>query len=164
MRGRGMLDGGLPNYSVYATADQRHIAVGALEKHFWVDFCTGLGRADLIDCTQHAPVEELFRSKTFDEWKEILARLDSCIEPVLVGPQELTSHPQHVARNTFLPGDSKVGSHTQVVMGPRLSEHTPGRLTVAPRLHQHTRQVLLASGFTENEIEQFQKDGAIVCE
>jgi alpha-methylacyl-CoA racemase len=34
-RGADLLSGGVPCYGVYATADGRHMAVGALEKKFW---------------------------------------------------------------------------------------------------------------------------------
>jgi alpha-methylacyl-CoA racemase len=46
-RGADLLSGGVPCYGVYATADGRHMAVGALEKKFWELLCDTLGRPDL---------------------------------------------------------------------------------------------------------------------
>ena len=40
-RGTNLLDGGAPFYGVYATADDGHMAVGALEQRFYDEF-TGL--------------------------------------------------------------------------------------------------------------------------
>jgi crotonobetainyl-CoA:carnitine CoA-transferase CaiB-like acyl-CoA transferase len=36
-----------PGHQVYATADGSHIALGAVEDHFWGRLCTALGRPDL---------------------------------------------------------------------------------------------------------------------
>jgi crotonobetainyl-CoA:carnitine CoA-transferase CaiB-like acyl-CoA transferase len=38
-----MLTGGSPRYGLYATADGRFLAVGALEPKFWEAFCEGIG-------------------------------------------------------------------------------------------------------------------------
>ncbi len=37
-RGEDYLTGGLPNYSLYVTADDRYMALGALERKFWRTF------------------------------------------------------------------------------------------------------------------------------
>ncbi len=42
-RGRNVVDGSLPYYTVYETADGRHMAVGALEDRFFAEMCRGLG-------------------------------------------------------------------------------------------------------------------------
>eukprot|EP00604_Paraphysomonas_vestita_P001414 CAMPEP_0174823788 /NCGR_PEP_ID=MMETSP1107-20130205/27627_1 /TAXON_ID=36770 /ORGANISM="Paraphysomonas vestita, Strain GFlagA" /LENGTH=155 /DNA_ID=CAMNT_0016047819 /DNA_START=1 /DNA_END=465 /DNA_ORIENTATION=- len=34
-RGTSLLDGGIINYNIYETKDQKYITVGALEDHFW---------------------------------------------------------------------------------------------------------------------------------
>lgn len=46
-RGADLLSGGVPCYGVYATADGRYMAVGALEWKFWELLCDTLGRPDL---------------------------------------------------------------------------------------------------------------------
>ncbi len=48
-RGEDLLTGGVPCYGVYATADGRYVAVGALEAKFWTLLCRTLGRHDLVD-------------------------------------------------------------------------------------------------------------------
>lgn len=42
------LNGGAAYYQVYATADGRHVALGAVESKFWRAFCEAAGRADWI--------------------------------------------------------------------------------------------------------------------
>ena len=41
-RSENMLAGGSPRYALYATADDRLLAVGALEQKFWDAFCEGI--------------------------------------------------------------------------------------------------------------------------
>ena len=48
-RGNNWLTGAYANYNIYETKDHRYLAVGALEKKFWANLCTVLGRMDLID-------------------------------------------------------------------------------------------------------------------
>ncbi|HNM97408.1 MAG TPA: CaiB/BaiF CoA-transferase family protein, partial [Marmoricola sp.] len=38
-RRSGLLDGGMPFYDLYETADGRHMSVGPLEPQFWAEFC-----------------------------------------------------------------------------------------------------------------------------
>ncbi|HEV2219455.1 MAG TPA: CaiB/BaiF CoA-transferase family protein, partial [Casimicrobiaceae bacterium] len=47
-RGETMLDGGIPNYAVYSTKDDKYITIGALEPWFFANLCRALGREDLI--------------------------------------------------------------------------------------------------------------------
>ena len=66
------LRGDLPCYGIYATADGRYIALGALETHFWAAFCRAVGREDWLgrgyDVTLREDVAHLFRQHTLAEW------------------------------------------------------------------------------------------------
>jgi crotonobetainyl-CoA:carnitine CoA-transferase CaiB-like acyl-CoA transferase len=94
--GMGMLTGALPCYRCYPTGDGGALALGALEPHFFVNFCTAIGRPELGDkpfamgeagrATMDAICETL-ATKSRDEWVAILDGLDVCVEPVLT-PQE----------------------------------------------------------------------------
>ncbi len=84
-----IFSGALPAYCVYRTRDDRYIAVAALENHFWEGFCQHIGRPDLIplgyalgDSAAHAALKDLFQSKTFAEWEQILQDTAFCISPV----------------------------------------------------------------------------------
>jgi crotonobetainyl-CoA:carnitine CoA-transferase CaiB-like acyl-CoA transferase len=48
-RGEDALNGGLPCYGVYETADGGYMALGALESKFWQAFCEAVARPDLIE-------------------------------------------------------------------------------------------------------------------
>ncbi|PMS35206.1 crotonobetainyl-CoA:carnitine CoA-transferase CaiB-like acyl-CoA transferase [Trinickia symbiotica] len=94
---RGLLDGGVPCYNVYRTADGRWLAVGALELKFWEKLCRALGREDWAsrhwslgqaiggpDAT--ALTRELaarIAAQPLASWLELLEPLDCCVSPVL---------------------------------------------------------------------------------
>src|SRR5215831_14235563 len=91
-RGTCMLDGGLPCYNVYRTKDGRFMAVGALERKFWVSLCgilgcPELGEKHLVYGADAAPVKQriakAFASRNQSEWTRIFADADCCVSPVL---------------------------------------------------------------------------------
>ncbi len=91
-RGRDRLSGGLPGYRVYACADGRHLAVGALEPKFWEAFCQAIDRPDLAakGRTPGPEAEEVaaevaaaLRTRERNEWAVIFDRIDCCVSPVL---------------------------------------------------------------------------------
>jgi alpha-methylacyl-CoA racemase len=109
-RGTNMVDGGHPFYAVYRTADDRYVAVGALEPQFYAELVERLGLSDAGLPDQHdrerwPELREAFRTaflrRTRDEWCEVMEGADACFAPVLdLG--EARTHPHNVARGTFV--------------------------------------------------------------
>jgi alpha-methylacyl-CoA racemase len=108
-RSSNILDGGAPYYRVYRCADGRHVAVGAIEQHFYEQVVGGLGLnlhslPDRDDPTQwtelRAILASAFASRTRDEWSEVFAGTDACVTPVL-SMTEALDHPHLMSRNTF---------------------------------------------------------------
>jgi crotonobetainyl-CoA:carnitine CoA-transferase CaiB-like acyl-CoA transferase len=90
--GTSMLTGGVAAYQVYATLDQRWLAVGALEPHFWSGFCAVIEREDLLGAglaagvagrRAIAEVAQVIGSRTLAEWVETFDGHDCCVTPVL---------------------------------------------------------------------------------
>jgi alpha-methylacyl-CoA racemase len=95
--GHSLLNGGVPCYGVYRTADQRFLAVGALELKFWQALCDALDRPDLRDVhwqlgepvgsARHAQVRDalaaIFIQHDMNAWVARLAPFDCCVSPVL---------------------------------------------------------------------------------
>lgn len=175
--GQGMLDGGLPNYNIYKSSDGKSIAVGALEPHFWAKICTAVDRKDLLSpSTKFSDVKKLFESKTAREWRDVADSTDACIE-VILGPDEIVSHPQHVARQVFLHSDvtdpgktpslnekkKTVPRPPQLVVGPRLSSHPPSLLPPAAGIGEDTVKILKESGFSDGVIDELVKSNVIYC-
>jgi alpha-methylacyl-CoA racemase len=77
-------------YRLYRTADARHLAVAALEPHFWARFCAAIGRPELVP-RQHDPdqpaliqsVQETIAGRGLAEWAALFEAVDACVTPVL---------------------------------------------------------------------------------
>jgi alpha-methylacyl-CoA racemase len=90
-RGASDLTGGVVCYNVYETQDGKYLTLAALEPEFWAAFCQAIGREDLLGqqftpAVAGAPVYDdlctLFRSRTQEQWVEMLTGADACCEPV----------------------------------------------------------------------------------
>jgi crotonobetainyl-CoA:carnitine CoA-transferase CaiB-like acyl-CoA transferase len=158
-RGEDELAGGLPCYGVYETSDGKAMALGALEPKFWLAFCEAVGRPDLAgkghlqgaagDAVR-TQVAAIFRTRTRDEWISFFAGRDVCCEPVLE-PAEVPHHPVHRARGSFL---EVAGLSLLKTPGAAPGPHRP-----APRLGEHTREVLSEAGCAHGEIESLLAEG-----
>ena len=157
-RGKDALSGGLASYGLYETSDGRYLSVAALEPKFWTAFNRAIGRdsqlSDLdpnpeIQARVKAEVGDILRTRTRDEWAEILSDADCCCEPVLE-PEELAAHPLHAARESFfeIDGGGDLGSIPQVKtpVGPPAATRPP------PRHGEHSAEVLAEYGFSAEEI------------
>ncbi|MCX8113083.1 MAG: CoA transferase [Bacteroidia bacterium] len=83
------LSGSMPSYRVYKTADNRYIAVAAIEEKFWEELCLFLGRSDLIpygrsigESFPHSELEKIFGGATWEEWRTRLEGTQFCATPV----------------------------------------------------------------------------------
>lgn len=88
--GGGILSGAVPFYDCYQTSDGGWMAVGALEKAFFVNLCTGLQRPDLVGWYSEPDrwselrreLEREFAAATQQQWLEAFADLDAAVSPV----------------------------------------------------------------------------------
>lgn len=164
-RGTNLLDTGAHFYEVYETKDGKHVSIGSIEPQFYAELLekTGLEGEDLpaqMDKSQWAKMEErltaIFKSKTRDEWCEIMEGSDVCFAPVL-SMGEAPAHPHNVHRETFLDQDGVV----QAAPAPRFSRTAAEVVRPAPHIGQHTEEVLADSGFSADEIAKLREEGAI---
>jgi alpha-methylacyl-CoA racemase len=152
-RGVNLLDGGVPWYDVYQTADGQWVAVGALEPRFYAALLAGLGVTDAPDRADPRNWPELrarftarFAERTRDEWAATFAGTDACVEPVL-SLAEAAADDHLTARGTYVTGDGMI----QPAPAPRFSR-TPGQLPdPAPVPGQHTIEALTAWGLPDAE-------------
>ena len=150
-RGVNLLDGGVPWYDVYETADGKWMAVGALEPQFYAALLAGLGLTDVPARTDPQNWPELralfcarFKDRTRDEWAATFAGTDACVEPVL-SMHEAAADPHLTARETYVVRDGI----TQPSPAPRFSR-TPGRLSEPPPVPgQHTTEALTEWGLAD---------------
>jgi crotonobetainyl-CoA:carnitine CoA-transferase CaiB-like acyl-CoA transferase len=165
-RGDDLLTGGVPCYGVYATAEGRFLAVGALEGKFWGALCNALGRPDLIagqlardeaGARVRAALQAIFATATRDEWVARLAGVDCCVTPVLDLAEALQD--VHFAARGMV--HRRADGSREVAPPFRLSGHvfTPGR--AAPAHGEHTREVLREAGCDDDAIARLAASKAI---
>ncbi|MBU2514914.1 CoA transferase [bacterium] len=164
-RGTNLLDGGAHFYGTYETADGKWISIGSIEPQFYALLLkhTGISDPDFdvqMDISKWSLLKEklnvIFKTKTRDQWCEIMEGTDVCFAPVLTF-SEATKHPHNVARNSFV----EVGGIVQPAPAPRFSRTKPEIQGPPPAPGQHNESALKDWGFQEDEIINLQKIGAI---
>ena len=170
--GLDILAGDRPCYRIYRCKDGGGLAVGALEPKFWMKLCAAIERPDLatdgLATGRHktrpeAELEALFAERTRDEWVELLAEHDVCVEPVL-SLEEARQSPHARHRGLFgthhHPGEGVdfVHQYLNPALLPGMRPSTAPR--PAPALGQHTRAVLAEVGLDPQTIEALVTSGA----
>ncbi len=109
-RGANVLDGAAPYYTVYETADGRHLAVGAIEHRFWQIFVAHIGLDSEMASRRDDPdawpdlrraIATRMCGRTLEDWMRLFDQTDACVSPVL-DLDEAARHPHATARETFV--------------------------------------------------------------
>ena len=169
-RGETRLSGEVPYYGVYECGDGRYLSLGCIEPHFWEPLCRALGREEFIphqhDEAKHPEIfaffRETFKTRPRDEWVDFLsgagdiavARVYS-IDEVFQDPQ--VQHREHPLLAGTLDGEPV----RQPGIGPKLSD-TPGSVrSLGPLTGEHTEEVLLGLGYTQEQVQGLMEQGAV---
>ena len=165
-RGSNMLDSGAHFYDTYECSDGNYVSVGSLEPQFyallrekaeligseWDDHIVNRDRWPELS----ARLAEVFRTKTREEWCEIMEGSDVCFAPVL-SIDEAVAHPHNRARQTFV----EVEGVPQPAPAPRFSRTTVAVQGPPPKAGEHTDAVLADWGFSDQQINAMRSAGAI---
>ena len=164
-RESNITDGGSPFYDVYECADGKYIACGPIEAKFYAEFLTRIGFDPEKMPPQHdrkhwpetkARIAAAIRTKTRDEWAELLQTTDSCVAPVL-SMTEAPHHPHNVARRAFVEIDGIV----QPAPAPRFSRSVPPTPT-GPVVPDPARADAILSGWlSADDIRKHRAAGAL---
>jgi crotonobetainyl-CoA:carnitine CoA-transferase CaiB-like acyl-CoA transferase len=155
-RGADLLTGGVPCYGVYRTADERYLAVGALEPKFWQALCAVIKRPDLAPFglaageegrRAKAELASVIAGQPLAHWQSVFAVADCCVTPVL-RLDEALAHPQLVAREMVV----EVGGTKQYAPPFKLSAWPWATASPAPASGVDSEAVLAAAGFAATEI------------
>jgi alpha-methylacyl-CoA racemase len=165
-RGDIMLSGGIICYRPYEAKDG-WITCGALEPKFWSRFCKAVGREDLIEqqfakpgSDAHRQVEEIFRTRTREEWKAFNDEHDAMIEPVLDLDEALESELVREREMVVSYEQPELGEIKQLGFPIKLSRTPAGVERPAPGLGEHTAEVLTAAGYSAEEVQALEESGA----
>ncbi len=165
--GQNLLDTGAPFYEVYACADGREVAVGALEDKFYAELVRLSGTT--ADC--HAPDArmdpstwpsakqawaDLFATRTRTEWMSVFGGSDACVAPVLDW-DEAPEHPHNAARGTFV---QRAGSW-EAVPAPRFSRTPASAGAPPPSVGADTDAVLSEIGRSSDDIDALRGAGVV---
>ena len=164
-RAANMLDGGAHFYDCYETKDGKYVSIGSIEPQFYAQLLelTGLKGESLphqMDRSSWPKLKErlaaIFKTRTRDEWCEVMEGTDVCFAPVL-SLAEAPEHPHMKARDTFV----EVEGVRQPGPAPRFSR-TPGVIERPPaHAGEHTDEALADWGFPSGDVAQLRKSGAI---
>ncbi len=164
-RGTNILDTGAHFYDTYETSDGKYVSIGSIEPQFYAELIEKLGLADeelphQMDKSAWPALkqrfEAIFKTRSRDEWCELMEGSDVCFAPVL-SMDEVADHPHIRYRDTF------VESHglTQPAPSPRFSRTSAALARPPAHPGQHTDEVLASFGFDTNEIAKLRDAKAV---
>jgi alpha-methylacyl-CoA racemase len=160
-RGEPELAGGIACYFPYETKDGQWVSLGALEPKFWQNWCSGVGRPDLVekqfehpDSDAGAEIAAVFRERTRDEWTAFAGEHDCCLEPILDLDEVLDSELVQ-ARGMVVELDQPGIGPVRQVGAPIKLSRTPADTTgAAPALGADTDEVLREVGIDPQPLRE----------
>ncbi|WIW89500.1 CaiB/BaiF CoA-transferase family protein [Sphingobium sp. V4] len=163
---RELLNGTAPFYRTYQCADDKWISVGCIEPKFYTNMLHRLGLADHSALQNqydrsHWPdmkivLSETFRSRTRDDWTQLLSLHETCVFPVLE-PTELAGNEHLANRKTAVEIDGRV----HVARAGRHIGQDPVIFKDPCVMGEHTDDVLREMGYSSHEIAALHEHGAI---
>lgn len=164
-RGSNLLDSGAHFYDTYETSDGKYVSIGSIEPQFYAlllekagldknEFAAQMDQSAWPDLK--AKVTAAFKTRTRDEWCEIMEGSDVCFAPVL-SLTEVQEHPHNAHRQTFVEQDGLI----QPAPAPRFSRTSAVLGHGARRAGEDSRLVLEQAGVDSNEIDSLVNAGVI---
>jgi alpha-methylacyl-CoA racemase len=171
--GHYILTGRYACYDTYRCADDRWVAVGAIEPQFWANLCK------LLDCERwiehqmddaaqadvRADLRAAFARKPRDEWVALLADADTCVSAVYTVP-ELVDDPHVRARGLIGEASRQVAdgsTETFRQLGTLLAGTNTARSSFAAVDAQASDAdaLLLEAGLSADEIARLKEGGVV---
>ena len=164
--------------NVYATSDGHFIAISAGMERTVQRLFEAIGRPDMAGDPRFAShaariehIDELdaaiggfVRTRTLGENLEFFERTDVTAGPVC-DAADLEHHPYVLARGIVAEQPDEELGTIPVPTPPLRFAGTPATIrSAAPRLGQHTREVLAAAGYSDAQIEELVAQGAARCD
>ena len=164
-RYKNRLDGGAFYYGSYECKDGKHISIGSLEPQF---YSLLLEKCEITDPSfdeqldqkswpeKREKMEAVFKTKTRDEWSEIMEGTDVCFAPIL-NLEEAPDHPHNKTRKTYVDFEGV----TQPAPAPRFSRTQGTIQSSAALIGENTNEILNSWGFSDDKVDNLKKEGVI---
>ena len=165
----------IPTANRYPCGDGKWVVLNMPEESAWPKLCNVIERQDLLSDERfedirgrfkHMPeivaaIDDALSHRSRDQWGEIFDSNGIIWGPVLA-LHEVASDPQAEALSLFPVLDSEeIGTYRTVAAPMRFVEAEVGPKFPAPKLGEHTRQILADAGHNEGEIDALVKNGAV---
>ncbi|MBI2203952.1 MAG: CoA transferase [Candidatus Rokubacteria bacterium] len=176
-RGAGFLGGSYPYYAIYDTKDAKLLTIGCTEPWLWENFCKAIGRPDFAkharkpdqfvraanaeEDAARREIEAVIKTRTRDEWYEILVGADVCVGKVY-DVEEVPGDPQVRHRQMVVDVEHPTHGHIrQFGVAIKMSD-TPGSIRrAAPASGEHTEHVLKDLGYGADDIAALRTRGVV---
>ncbi len=160
----------------YRTKDERYLQLSmAPVEPYWQRFCRAINRPDLEEDARFTSaeariesrdvlrgiLEEIFKTKSLAEWRPLLNEARLLWAPIQT-PAEVIEDPQVMASGIIVPFEHPELGPIDVVANPVTLSKTPATIrTTAPEFSEHTEEILLACGYSWEDIARLKEDGVI---
>jgi len=167
--------GSLAGY-VYRTKDGRYLTIVPILEPEWARTweCVGLpdmakderlrgpaGRREYDELIQRS-LAERFATKPLSEWMELLEAAEIPAAAVRSG-KEFIDHPQAWENDMLAERQHSRHGRVRMMNVPVRLSDTPGKADwPPPEFGQHTREVLIEVGYSEEDVEALARDGIVV--
>ena len=154
--------------ALYARQDTgvgQRVDASHLGSSIWLQ---GLG-VSMSMLTAHKPaseanlLDEVFESKTYDEWDEILSSAGDFIYAPVQQLMELWDDPQVQANKYIVETNHPTLGKVKLANHPIQYSETPSSIRrVAPEIGEHTEEILIEAGYSWDDIANLQDKGVIL--
>jgi crotonobetainyl-CoA:carnitine CoA-transferase CaiB-like acyl-CoA transferase len=160
----------------YRTKDDRYLSLIMLESdRYWADLVTKVGRPELADDPRFvdakarganseacvAVLDEIFASRTFEEWKAALQEVAGVWAPVQTA-SEVLEDPQVLANGYLREVTAASGATFRMVASPLQFDEEAPDLVRAPEHGEHTDEVLQELGLDMDAVIELKVAGAVL--
>lgn len=163
-----------PMYTSYRCKD-RWCMMCHPTQDYWAPFCRAIGRTEWINDSRYATMEsrerhaeeliaqldEILATRTWTEWEKEFRSNDLIVS----GNQtiaEILKDEQAIVNNFYTDIEHPVAGKARLLNSPIQFGDTPAEITgAAPQIGAHTEEVLLATGYTWENLATLKEEGVI---